>query len=471
MRTLKGLALLACLGMVTFSFQNCAMKGADGFKTSKNDQSSILDDQGPGPSPLPAPTPLPVGDPTAADIQDVRIVPGEKANILIVFNSIPQRDMVFTYSTADDSAVAGTHYIGVQNASGGIFAGSVSAQIAIDSTNTAALSYLGKSFKVAVNFPSKPELNKVVRVSFSAAPSGVGLKDKWAAYPASALSPGQRYYHTAVWTGSKMIVFGGYNAAATIQNNGKSYDAASDTWIDINVTGGPGPRGNHTAVWTGNKMIVWGGQVDNAGNAPVNTGMSYDPATNMWSAVSAVNAPSARWGHVAVWTGSKMIIWGGWNGTLALGDGGIYDPATNTWTAIAAAPGAYARSSARAVWTGTKMVVFGGHNGAVYLNDGKLFDPATNTWTDMSLTGAPAARGYHAAVWTGSKMLVYGGWNGAVLANGGIYDPATNTWSAMNATGAASARYGLSGVWTGSSMLLYGGYNNGAVYADGGIYY
>ncbi len=36
-----------------------------------------------------------------------------------------------------------------------------------------------------------------------------------------------------------------------------------------------------------------------------------------WAATSTVNAPSAREGHTAVWTGSEMIIWGGDNRTLA----------------------------------------------------------------------------------------------------------------------------------------------------------
>ena len=32
---------------------------------------------------------------------------------------------------------------------------------------------------------------------------------------------------------------------------------------------------------------------------------------NTWTATSTSNAPSARYGHTAVWTGSEMIVWGG----------------------------------------------------------------------------------------------------------------------------------------------------------------
>src|SRR5213083_676811 len=34
-----------------------------------------------------------------------------------------------------------------------------------------------------------------------------------------------------------------------------------------------------------------------------------------WTATSTTDAPSARVGHAAVWTGSEMIVWGGYNGS------------------------------------------------------------------------------------------------------------------------------------------------------------
>ena len=42
-----------------------------------------------------------------------------------------------------------------------------------------------------------------------------------------------------------------------------------------------------------------------------NTGGRYDPATDSWRPTSTQNAPSARSGPTAVWTGSEMIVWGG----------------------------------------------------------------------------------------------------------------------------------------------------------------
>jgi hypothetical protein len=42
----------------------------------------------------------------------------------------------------------------------------------------------------------------------------------------------------------------------------------------------------------------------------LNTGGQYDPADS-WTATTTTNAPAGRLFHTAVWTGTKMIVWGG----------------------------------------------------------------------------------------------------------------------------------------------------------------
>jgi hypothetical protein len=68
-------------------------------------------------------------------------------------------------------------------------------------------------------------------------------------------------------------------------------------------------------------MIIWGGQDSNS--LVLNTGGRYSPGTDSWAATSTTNAPSARIDHTAVWTGSEMIVWGGYEGS-GLNTGGRY---------------------------------------------------------------------------------------------------------------------------------------------------
>src|SRR5260370_39385691 len=104
-----------------------------------------------------------------------------------------------------------------------------------------------------------------------------------------------------------MIVWGGANA--NLLNTGGRYNPGSDSWVATSTTGAPTARELHTAVWTGSEMIVWGGFA--SGPSYFNTGGRYDPSSGSWEATSTTGAPTAREIHTAVWTGSEMIVWGG----------------------------------------------------------------------------------------------------------------------------------------------------------------
>ena len=229
-------------------------------------------------------------------------------------------------------------------------------------------------------------------------------------------APAFRASHTAVWTGSEMIVWGGSRNDGTSPylNDGARYNPADDTWTPMSTVGAPRGRAYHTAVWTGSEMIVWGGSAY-PGSTPdvLNDGGRYDPASDRWTAVSTTGAPSVRSGYTAVWTGSEMIVWGGstYDGTSHyLNDGGRYNPAGDNWTPVTTSGAPAARDRPTAVWTGSAMIVWGGyHSSSGVLNTGGRYDPAGNSWAATTTTGAPARRQFHTAVWTGTEMIVWGG--------------------------------------------------------------
>ena len=297
------------------------------------------------------------------------------------------------------------------------------------------------------------------------------IDDTWTA---TAGPPGNRYSHTAVWTGSEMIVWGGqYGQGITtvFLDTGGRYTPGTDTWADTSGINAPVARSLHTAVWTGSEMIVWGG-IDESLN-DLNTGGRYNPDTDSWTAMSSINAPSPRESHTAVWSGSEMIVWGGGDSFGVLNTGGNYDPNTDSWTATATTNAPEGRRVHTAVWTGSEMVAWGGVNGNFsLLNTGGKYDPGTNTWTATDTTGAPTRRCLHTAVWTGSEMIAWGGIDetGFDVNTGGRYDPSSDSWIATSTTNAPDGREKHIAVWTGSEMILWGGFDGSGDSNTGGRY-
>src|SRR5947207_487008 len=128
-----------------------------------------------------------------------------------------------------------------------------------------------------------------------------------------------------------------------------------DTWTPTNLANAPLGRSLHTAVWTGSEMIVWGGY---DGFDPFNTGGRYNTSNDSWTATTTINAPFAPVGHTAVWTGIQMIVWGG----QGVGNtGGRYSPNTDSWTVTSTTNAPTGRGGHTAVWTGSEMIVWGGY--------------------------------------------------------------------------------------------------------------
>jgi N-acetylneuraminic acid mutarotase len=273
--------------------------------------------------------------------------------------------------------------------------------------------------------------------------------------------PDARYHHTAVWTGSEMIVWGGFNFNQGYMNTGGRYDPATDTWTATSTINAPIARDEHTAVWTGSEMIVWGGG-DNTDF--FNTGGRYNPAGDNWTATSTTNAPDPRVHHTAVWAGTEMIVWGGIGCGLNcnLNTGGRYNPSTDTWTATSTTNVPVARWYHRAIWTGSEMVVWGGTDNIpnhTYLHTGGRYNPANDSWTATSLMNVPLGRIAHTAVWTGSEMIVWGGVDetDSDCDTGGRYNPTGDSWMPTSTINAPSVRDSHTAVWTGSEMVVWGG--------------
>jgi N-acetylneuraminic acid mutarotase len=195
-------------------------------------------------------------------------------------------------------------------------------------------------------------------------------------------APLGRYGHSTVWTGADLIVFGGSASAAVSYqylDTGGAFRPSSGAWRPIMAANvGPEPRPAAAVTWTGSELFVFGGAgwtVVGDADFDRGDGVRYDPLTDVRRALPTAGAPSPRTGAQAVWTGSEVIVWGGYTGSGAsisyLGTGGRYLPASNTWATLSTLGSPpTGRSGFSAVWTGTKLIVWGGVSGAGYLNTG-----------------------------------------------------------------------------------------------------
>jgi hypothetical protein len=214
--------------------------------------------------------------------------------------------------------------------------------------------------------------------------------DSWVPMSTGEHVPDPRIRHTAVWTGTDMIVWGGYRdegLGSGYLSSGGLYKPSLDAWSPTSEGANvPPARHAHTAVWTGSAMIVWGGQ---GSLGYLADGGLYDPSADTWTPTSTgANLPTARYLQTAVWTGTEMIVWGG-EGLFheALNRGGRYDPSSDSWAAtFTGADLPTPRALHTAVWTGSDMIVWGGYGDHGCLNSGGRYDPSSNVWVATCIT-------------------------------------------------------------------------------------
>ena len=238
--------------------------------------------------------------------------------------------------------------------------------------------------------------------------------------------PRRHVGQSLVWTGNLMLLWGGhyhrdeYDDDGTFPASVSAYDPEADRWSTISRTewtpdlpeGGPPPRGGHSAVWTGTEMIVWGGGREYWDQEEMHAGR-FDPVTGLWRRASDVNRPEAG---SAIWTGSEILAFPDRSAP------GRYDPHTDAWKGISPIRVSQGLSGASATWTGDSVLVWGG---LLPHFTSARYDPAADAWTPISTVNAPDPRRGHGEVWMGRGLIVWGGIVEAPLdtgsRDGGIY--------------------------------------------------
>jgi len=288
-------------------------------------------------------------------------------------------------------------------------------------------------------------------------------------YPTLTGAPGASANHIHLWTGTDALFWGGTNG--TNLNTGARYDPVGDSWTPISVS--PVPSGLALYTWTHSQteIFIWGGSQNFF--TSLNNGYRYNWGSDSWTTMSTTNAPSGRMDASSAWTGSELFVFGGRElqgfFSVVLGDGGLYDPASDSWTALPTLGAPSPRMRANIHVSGTKVVVWGGTDpSGTPLYDGAIYDTQTGSWGPMNLTNAPSSLTNYEMLGWDENMLVYGLATGNGV-EGAIYDVDTDSWTTMSVAGAPE-RFGFSLVWTGTEVVLWGGRASTTYYSDGAIY-
>jgi WD40 repeat protein len=271
--------------------------------------------------------------------------------------------------------------------------------------------------------------------------------NEWSVLPKSPLDR-YRTGAAAVWTGSSILIWGGQHERGSAEmelNDGASFHLADSRWSTL----APSPLSGRTApaaVWTGKEMLIVGGvhRTDAA---------AYDPVADRWRRIPSVPQQLDFTYTESFWTGTHMLLWDGRRGFT-------FDPATDTWRAIAKSP-LTPRCCAAAVWTGERILIWGGSTATsvaqdVYLDDGASYDPVRDEWTPIRSSNLSARR-LSATAWADQEMLIWGGdTEKGSASDGASFRMPHGQWQPLPES-PLSPREGARAVAIGEEVLIWGG--------------
>ncbi|HMF44228.1 MAG TPA: hypothetical protein VKQ32_26330 [Polyangia bacterium] len=241
----------------------------------------------------------------------------------------------------------------------------------------------------------------------------------------------------SIWNGSQMVIAQRRDGKWT----GTAFDPCANAWAPIAETNEPPPG----APWPfpDGQDRPFRPSYDGSSFNAFDKISVWDFARKAWLAVTAKAGLSPRSHYAVALAGRRFFVWGGWGkGFSVLGDGAVLDLGRKSWKKMSAAGAPSPRlEPAAVVWTGSRLLIWGGRTGtnvpssAHALGDGALYDPVADRWKAMSAEHAPAPRTGGTVVWTGRKLVVFGGAgdvSGPQQHDGGIYDPAADRWATLD---------------------------------------
>jgi Galactose oxidase, central domain len=293
---------------------------------------------------------------------------------------------------------------------------------------------------------------------------------RWSALPTAPIEP--RSYAVSVWTGQRLLVWGGQGADDSLYGDGASYDPAARTWTKLPAS--PlSPRGDAQSAWVAGAFIVWGGYTGGDGQRATD-GARYDVATNTWTRLPTAPVTSYRWARLVVAGDRLVLLTAGPDGSGGTVEADIYDPGSNAWRRLPELPGLPSQDFFDGTVLGVADAVFlwrywhhetsrtegsGVEVTGTSGEDTHALDIRTGRWTSMPLLDPGQNRRSTQALWSGRQVVLpeLGGYCGfcsqpASLNDPGVtIDPVTGTRTPI--AGGPISNHSSDYAWTGAALL------------------
>ena len=215
-------------------------------------------------------------------------------------------------------------------------------------------------------------------------------------------------------------------------------------------------------------LLVFGGYHDGSYLNQTWTGVEMPQAVYTqyqvsWTSVTPRVSPSGRdLGSMTYdWTAREVVLFGGFNGTSALGDTWIYS--AGFWTEVRTPVHPSPRYAASMAYDGKDgySVLFGGTNGTAVFNDTWAFYASNDTWRNITTVSAPSTR--YGAAFSYDVQDAYAVLFGGSTGGGETWAFHGGNWALLHPTSPPPGRYFASEAYCVSfgEVVLAGGENPG----------
>jgi hypothetical protein len=232
-----------------------------------------------------------------------------------------------------------------------------------------------------------------------------------------------------------------------------------------------GIRAGHAATLLRNgKVLVEGGF---NGTVRLASSELYNPPAGTWSSTGFLNLGRTTHTATLLPNGSVLVAGGHDSASTSTATCEVYDPAAGTWTFTTALASPRGNHTATLLLNGKVLVVSGrSRSGNYEVATAELYDPATGTWTSAGSLANP--RDFHTAtlLLDGKVLVAGGGPDGqqyTSLSSAELYDPATGLWTTTGSMLSARQAHTATLLPDGR-VLVAAGFNQGYFISSAELY-